>query len=70
VIAPGDAYEPLTATMRAELRDAYPDAARVWRAFVLAPTIMLCDALLSGEAVPSCDLDAAWVARLGLRRAA
>jgi hypothetical protein len=48
-----------------ELR--WPDASRLWRAFMLAPSLEVCAALLRGETVPVDRLDPAWVARFGRR---
>lgn len=49
-----------------ELR--WPDAGRLWRAFMLAPSIEVCEALLRGESVPVSRLDPVWVRRFGLKR--
>lgn len=43
-------------------------ADKLWRAIVLAPTLPICVALLTGEHVPLNTLDPLWVRRLGLRR--
>lgn len=48
-----------------ELR--WPDAGRLWRAFMLSPSIEVCEALLRGESVPLSRLDPVWVRRFGLK---
>ncbi len=57
-----------TAEERARLVRLWPDAARLWRALMLAPTYEVFDALMSGESVPIESLDPVWVERLGRRR--
>ena len=47
---------------------AWPDAAKLWRAFMLSPTLEVCEALLRGEDVPLDRLDPSWVQRFGVRR--
>jgi hypothetical protein len=47
---------------------AWPDAAKLWRAFMLAPSIEVCEALLRGESVPLDRLDPVWVRRFGMKR--
>jgi hypothetical protein len=46
----------------------WPDARRVWRAMMLAPSIEICEALLRGESVPLDRLDPVWVQRFGLKQ--
>ena len=46
---------------------AAANSRRLWRAMMLAPTLGIFEALLSGEAVPVDRLDREWVARLGRR---
>jgi hypothetical protein len=48
--------------------ERWPDADRLWRAFMLAPSIEVCEALLRGESVPLDRLDTDWVQRFGLKR--
>jgi hypothetical protein len=48
----------------------WPDAGRLWRAFMLAPTLEICAALLADESVPLDRLDVEWVTRFGLARRA
>jgi hypothetical protein len=43
------------------------EAARIWRAIVLAPRLQACEALLRNESVPVSCLDSEWVARFGRR---
>jgi hypothetical protein len=45
----------------------WPDAGRLWRAFILAPSIEVCEALLRGESVPLSRLDPVWVRRFGIK---
>jgi hypothetical protein len=60
---------PETLKMIEELASARQDQdRRLWRAFMLAPTIEVCEALLRGEEVPLGQLDQEWVRRFGLRR--
>ena len=42
-------------------------ARRLFVAFMLAPSIEICEVLLRGESVPVDRLDAEWVARFGRR---
>jgi hypothetical protein len=48
--------------------ERWPDSARVWRIFLLAPSIAIAEALLRGERVPVSRLDPVWVRRFGLRQ--
>lgn len=43
------------------------EAARVWRAVMLAPALEACEALLRGETVPDERLDQEWVERFGVK---
>ena len=47
--------------------ERWPDARRLWRAFMLAPSIEVCEALLRGESVPVSRLDPLWVRRFGIK---
>jgi len=49
-----------------ERRLLWPDADRLIRSILLAPSIEICEALLRGESVPVERLDLAWVRRFGL----
>lgn len=51
MIAPADAHEPITAEMRAQLAEAYPNAERVVVAMRLALDVEACAALLRDEPV-------------------
>jgi hypothetical protein len=51
------------------LEARWPDAGRLWRAFMLAPSLEVCVALLRGESVPIDRLDAEWTRRFGRRPA-
>ena len=46
---------------------SWPDASRLWRAMMLAPSIEVCEALLRGESVPVSRLDPLWVRRFGIK---
>jgi hypothetical protein len=48
--------------------ERWPDTSRLWRAFMLSPSIEVCEALLRGESVPLDRLDPVWVRRFGLKR--
>jgi hypothetical protein len=52
---------------RERLERLWPDAGRVGRAMMLAPSIEACEALLRGERVPLDRLDPEWLARFGRR---
>lgn len=63
-------YVPASPAELAALEErwpSYPDAGRLFRAFVLSPTVDVCEALLAGERVPLSRLDPEWVARYGFR---
>lgn len=60
--------DPVTPADLVEMEVAWPDAGRLQRAFMLAPTVEICEALLLGERVPLSQLDGEWVARYGLKR--
>ena len=49
------------------LEERWPDAGRLLRAFMLALSVGVCEALLRGESVPVSRLDPVWMQRLGKR---
>jgi hypothetical protein len=51
-----------------ELLASEQEAARIWRALMLAPSLGTCRALLRGESVPLDRLDTEWVERFGRLR--
>jgi hypothetical protein len=51
-----------------QFAEHWPDATRLERAFLLAPTVEIAKALITAERVPLDRLDGEWVARFGLRR--
>ena len=49
-----------------ELERLWPDSARLWKAWMLSPSVEVCEALLRGESVPVDRLDHGWLRRFGL----
>jgi hypothetical protein len=68
-VTSGSAFDALFAEVELARDARLAEAAnRAWRAMMLAPSLEICAALLRGESVDR--LDAEWVARFGLRKAA
>lgn len=63
--APRPIGPELSPQMQADRR---AEADRIYRAWMLAPTIEIYEALMKGEDVPISALDPVWVDRFGMRR--
>lgn len=48
-----------------ELAPSAEETVRIWKAMMLAPSLVVCEALLRGQTVPTERLDPNWVERFG-----